>query len=123
MRNICSKRFGRALALSAVALSAAVLFAACGQSGQKDNTGGPAAQPGGAAPAGVETIYKNNCMSCHGQNLEGRVGPDLRKVGDKYDRAQIAAIIRDGRGGMPSFKGRLSDAQIDELAAWLADKK
>jgi len=120
MRNICAKRFGRALALSAVALSAAVLFTACGQ---KSNTGGPAAQPGGAAPAGVETIYKNNCMSCHGQNLEGRVGPDLRKIGDKYDRAQIAAVIRDGRGGMPSFKGRLSDAQIDELAGWLADKK
>ncbi|PDO09696.1 MAG: hypothetical protein BLM47_11280 [Candidatus Reconcilbacillus cellulovorans] len=123
MHNLPRKWLGRAVAVTAVALSAAVLFTACGQTGQKGNTGSPAAQPGGAAPAGVETIYKNNCMSCHGQNLEGRVGPDLRKIGDKYDRAQIAAVIRDGRGGMPSFKGRLSDAQIDELAGWLADKK
>lgn len=120
MHDIRQKRLARLVAMIAVALTATVLFAACGQ---KSNTGGPAAQPGGAAPAGVETIYKNNCMSCHGQNLEGRVGPDLRKIGDKYDRAQIAAVIRDGKGSMPSFKGRLSDAQIDELAAWLADKK
>ncbi|SDR94083.1 cytochrome c551/cytochrome c550 [Paenibacillaceae bacterium GAS479] len=69
------------------------------------------------------TTYKENCMSCHGGELQGGMGPSLQKAGAKLTKDQLATIITNGRGGMPSFKDRLSTEEIDNLAAWLAEKK
>ncbi|OXM16834.1 c-type cytochrome [Paenibacillus herberti] len=69
------------------------------------------------------TTYKENCMSCHGGELQGGMGPSLQKAGAKLTKDQLAVIITNGRDGMPSFKDRLSTEEIDNLAAWLAEKK
>jgi mono/diheme cytochrome c family protein len=74
------------------------------------------------APA-AEAVYKQSCISCHGVNLEGGVGPNLSKVGSKLTEAQIAKQIANGGGIMPAFKGNLKDDQIANLAKWLAAKK
>jgi len=88
----------------------------------------PAATPapgagGGAAQVNSEAIYKQNCLSCHGGNLEGVSGPGLSKVGGKLSKDQIAAKIAAGGGGMPAFKTRLKEDEIQGLADWLAAKK
>jgi mono/diheme cytochrome c family protein len=72
--------------------------------------------------AAAEAIFKQSCVSCHGAELQGGIGPELQKVGARYNREQVAKIIQTGRGGMPGFKGSLSDEEINNLAGWLAEK-
>lgn len=98
-------------------IAAAVIFllAACGlQGGQQ---GGKS-----TANASPETLYKNNCASCHGQNLEGNAGPSLEKIGQRAGKEDIERIIQNGKGQMPAQR-QLSDEQRSRLAAWLAEKK
>ncbi|MDA5107618.1 MULTISPECIES: YqzM family protein [Brevibacillus] len=85
---------------------------------------GEEAQGGGAPTANIdaEAVYKQNCASCHGQNLEGIVGPNLTKAGSKYSADDIAKIIKDGKGGMPP--GILKkQPEIKAVAEWLAQHK
>jgi len=79
---------------------------------------------GATAPAQVDpaALYKANCASCHGQNLEGIAGPNLTTVGSKYSADEIADIIKNGKGGMPP--GLLKKGEeIKAVAQWLAEKK
>ncbi|MEK4648814.1 MULTISPECIES: cytochrome c551 [Exiguobacterium] len=70
----------------------------------------------------AEKIFANNCASCHGNNLEGNVGPNLTKVGSKYSSEEIQEIIKNGKGQMPA--GILKeDEEIVAVADWLAEKK
>ena len=43
--------------------------------------------------------------------------------GLSLDAAGIEAIVRDGRGGMPSFGGDLSDAEISAVASFVAESR
>ncbi|MBO9609892.1 MAG: cytochrome c [Paenibacillaceae bacterium] len=103
-----------------------ISLAACGGgSGNKEESG---ASPGAsAAPvfanAEVETLYKTNCLSCHGDTLGGKIGPSLKKIGGKLTADKIAAKIENGAGTMPAFKNKLKDTEITALADWLATKK
>ncbi|MEK0316651.1 c-type cytochrome [Cohnella sp. 56] len=82
---------------------------------------------GEAAPAVDEAaamaIYKSNCLACHGDQLQGGMGPALDKVGAEMSADAIHKQILNGGGGMPAFKGTLTNEQIDTLTAWLAAKK
>jgi mono/diheme cytochrome c family protein len=49
---------------------------------------------------------------------EGEVGPNLDDSSLSAD--EVESIVRDGRGGMPSFDGQLSDAEISAVAALVA---
>lgn len=82
----------------------------------------------GEAPATVDAeaataIYKSNCLSCHGDQLQGGMGPALAKVGADMSDADIHKQIANGGGGMPPFKGTLTDEEIATVTAWLAAKK
>jgi mono/diheme cytochrome c family protein len=83
----------------------------------------PAAPSGTVDEAAAMDLYKSNCLSCHGDKLQGQVGPALTNVAASMTQDQIAAQIQNGGGGMPPFKGTLSDDQIATLASWLAAKK
>ncbi|MCP1357570.1 c-type cytochrome [Aneurinibacillus migulanus] len=110
-----------------------VLALAAGCGAANKNEGGAAEQPtpaeqggqaGGAAGGGGEAqkIFQANCTSCHGQNLEGGVGPNLTKVGGKYKSAdEIKTIILKGRNGMPG--GLVSETDAKALSDWLITKK
>jgi cytochrome c551 len=73
-----------------------------------------------SASAG-EKIYQQKCMSCHGEQLEGVVGPALKNVGAKYSEEDIENIIHEGRGQMPAGVAEGNDAK--SVAKWLAAKK
>src|SRR5229473_6015053 len=81
------------------------------------------ANPGPDSAASSAT-FRTKCAMCHGQDGGGsEVGksmnvPDLRSsVVQKLPDAQLAQIISDGKGGMPSFKNSLSEEQIRDLVA------
>ncbi|WP_019533294.1 c-type cytochrome [Paenibacillus ginsengihumi] len=116
--------------LIGIALLLAFSLSACGGGGTNNNppadTGADnnaGAGAGGGATVNAESLYKSNCLSCHGGNLEGGVGPALSAVGSKYSADQLSDIINNGRGAMPGFKDRLSADEIAGLADWLAAKK
>ncbi|MCF6136158.1 cytochrome c551 [Pseudalkalibacillus berkeleyi] len=71
--------------------------------------------------ATAEKLYNKSCVGCHGQNLEGKSGPPLDKIGAKLSKDQILAKIKNGGGGMP--KGLLKGEEAENVAAWLATMK
>ena len=61
------------------------------------------------------------CALCHtlkDAGAEGAVGPSLDEL--KPDAKRVAAALRNGIGQMPSYNGKLSEAQIAALAAYVA---
>ena len=81
------------------------------------------ADPGPDSAASSAT-FRTKCAMCHGPDGSGsEVGknmnvPDLRSpVVQKLPDAQLAQIISDGKGGMPSFKNSLSEDQVHSLVA------
>lgn len=73
--------------------------------------------------ASAEATVKASCISCHGDQLQGGVGPSLQQEGGKHDAAQIFTIVTKGRGQMPPFKDKLAPEEIANIALWLAEKK
>lgn len=106
--------------IASLLLGTSLVLAACGGGGnnaEKDTN----EQKGGTATANAEEIVQKNCISCHGNNLQGGAGPALNKIGSKYDKAEIENIIHNGKGGMPG--GLLSDEEASTVAEWLSQKK
>ena len=74
-----------------------------------------------AIAAGQELFSQMNCVGCHAHG-GGSMGPALMdnewRYGGRID--QIASTIAEGRpNGMPSWRGKLTDTQIWELAAYV----
>ncbi|WP_349407856.1 cytochrome c550 [Pseudalkalibacillus sp. SCS-8] len=66
---------------------------------------------GGGETKSGEEIVQQSCVSCHGQNLEGGVGPGLTDVGSKYKADEIVDIIQNGKGQMPAQGLSIEEAQ------------
>jgi mono/diheme cytochrome c family protein len=88
-------------------------------------------------------IYKAECAVCHGARLEGQANWQTRRPDGKlpapphdatghtwhHPRERLAAIVTFGMvppnappgydSDMPAFAGKLSDAQIDNVLAWI----
>src|SRR3954465_5192028 len=85
------------------------------KNGQAAATYGQSAGPDGA------TVFKGNCGSCHtlsAAGTNGQVGPNLANV--SLSVTDIESIVRRGRGAMPAFDGKLSDAEISAVATFVA---
>lgn len=70
--------------------------------------------------AGKRVFTSAGCSGCHtlkDANATGNVGPNLDQA--KPDRALIVDRVTNGKDGMPSFKGQLSDNQIADVAAYV----
>jgi cytochrome c6 len=82
------------------------------------------ARPGGDATS----VYNAKCASCHGRDGRARSAHSRREhardltTGDWQDSVSDERIynsISNGKGKMPGFKKKLSDAQIDELVSYV----
>ena len=58
-----------------------------------------------AAVAAGRALYADNCAACHGENMEGDIGPELD--GSAYGEEELFEIIYSGipDGGMPPYSG------------------
>ena len=67
-------------------------------------------------------LFMMNCAHCHGTDARGDEGPDLHGV-TKSD-ARIASLINNGsKGEMPKFGGKLTDADVQALIAFVRTLK
>ena len=72
--------------------------------------------------AGAKVFADSGCGGCHtfaAANSKGKVGPDLDQA--RPDAALVTAQVTNGGGTMPAFGDRLSDQQIRDVAAFVAD--
>jgi mono/diheme cytochrome c family protein len=85
-----------------------------------------AAQPEGAKPSGGgavdgKQVFSDNCSSCHTLKDAGAtatVGPNLDQL--KPSEERVKKQVENGGAAMPAFKGTLSAAEIDAVAAYVA---
>ena len=80
----------------------------------------PAKYKNGDATAGKAVFTSAGCVGCHtlsAANSHGNVGPNLDQA--KPALSRVIARVTLGKGGMPSFKGQLSDKQIADVAAFV----
>ena len=68
------------------------------------------ATPDGAA------IYKSKCAMCHGANGEGKAAMKTVQFPKSLTEDEIVKITADGKGKMPSYKGKLSNDEITQVA-------
>ncbi|MGC2109384.1 MAG: cytochrome c [Candidatus Korobacteraceae bacterium] len=86
--------------------------------------------PMAAAQAAADT-YKSKCQSCHGpggmpsdamaksMGMKPLGGSDVQAMSD----ADLTGAITNGKGKMPGFKAKLTDAQIKELVGYIRTLK
>ena len=85
--------------------------------------GGESAAAGGApnAEAGKE-VFAENCSVCHGATGHGgNGGPDLTTMPKAKEQAGAEEQVTNGGGGMPPFKGILSEEEIGNVAAYVVE--
>ncbi|MEY4890387.1 MAG: 4-cresol dehydrogenase [hydroxylating] cytochrome c subunit precursor [Pseudomonadota bacterium] len=74
-----------------------------------------------SATRSPEQIYGASCKYCHGHMVAPgvRVAPDL--LGRKLDPESIKLFVRNGPGGMLSFReSDISNRELDALARWIS---
>jgi len=76
-----------------------------------------------AALKSGKELYSNNCVSCHGQNAEGTIRPNLT---DEYwlyggDVKQVFATVKYGKldKGMPSHEGIYNPLELQNVVSYI----
>lgn len=84
-----------------------------------------------AAQAKGQDVFKSKCAMCHGPDGSASTGmgksmglkplssPEVQKMSD----ADMTALITNGKGKMPANKGKLTDAQIADVVAYVRTLK
>ncbi len=72
---------------------------------------------------GAAVFQQSACGSCHvlkAAGAGGQIGPNLDQLRPSF--GAVVLQVRNGGGGMPAFKGRLTPAQIRDVAAYVSTK-
>ena len=81
------------------------------------------AEGGGGSPEAGTVVFSENCSTCHGATGHGgNGGPDLTTMPLAQTEAGAIQQVTNGGGGMPAFKGILSEEEIENVAAYVADE-
>jgi mono/diheme cytochrome c family protein len=87
--------------------------------GENEPTATTPSSGAGSAAAG-KPIFAENCSTCHGPTGEGgNGGPDLTKIASAKQMSVVVNQVTNGGGGMPAFKGTLTDQQIQDVATYV----
>ena len=84
-------------------------LAACG--------GDDGTTPTGGDPEAGEQVYLDNCAICHADDGSGGTGPNLT---GEDEEGEIVDIVTNGEGAMPAFGGQLTEQEIADVAAYVA---
>jgi mono/diheme cytochrome c family protein len=91
-----------------------------GEAGEELEGEAGATAPGGDAEAGT-VVFSENCSVCHGATGHGgNGGPDLRTMPLAQSEKGAIQQVTNGGGGMPPFAGTLSEEEIENVAAYVA---
>ena len=109
----------------AAALVVVLLFAGPSLVGAQKSTPPATSKGSGAGSSrqisGAAVFASAGCSGCHtlkAAQATGSIGPDLDQV--RPSAAAVSQIVRSGNGTMPSFSGKLSDAEIAAVASYVS---
>ena len=80
------------------------------------------ALPEGDAQAGESVFASAGCGGCHtleAAGTSGTAGPNLNEAKPSYEESYKQ--IQNGGGGMPAYKDQLSEDEIANVAAYVAE--
>jgi cytochrome c6 len=79
------------------------------------------------AVADAAADFKAKCAMCHGADGSGKASMGTKDLGSadiqKMSNADLTAAITNGKGKMPAYKGKLTDAQITDLVSYIRTLK
>lgn len=127
-----------------------LLLAACSEppATVKTSSAPAPASPAATVPHGLDArlvmrggeIYKAHCAVCHGANAEGAPNWSRKGADGKYPpppldasghgwhhpKSALVQTIQEGTiklgGGMPAWKGTLTDDDIEAVVAWIQSR-
>jgi mono/diheme cytochrome c family protein len=119
---ILSSRLRRTTAIAMI-VSAAAGLAACGGSSNSSSgsSGGTRSGLVTRATTGRAIFLNAGCAKCHtlkAAGATGQIGPNLDSL--KPSVARVRFQVQHGGGVMPSFMGKLTAAQINTVANYVA---
>ena len=65
------------------------------------------------------TIYKAKCQMCHLADGTGNKGMKVPAFTATASAAGFIAATKNGKGKMPAYAGKLSDADISDVVAYI----
>ena len=81
------------------------------------------ATAGGGDPEAGAVVFSENCSVCHGATGHGgNGGPDLTTMPLAQTEEGAIQQVTNGGGGMPPFGGVLSEEEIENVAAYVAQE-
>jgi mono/diheme cytochrome c family protein len=88
------------------------------EEGSEESGGGEEASSG---DVDAEGIARDSCVSCHGQDFSGGMGPAL--AGTSLAEEDFTATVRDGRGSMPAFSAdQIADEELTALYQFFSEQ-
>jgi cytochrome c553 len=75
------------------------------------------------AVTGAQVFAASGCGGCHtleAAGSNGSVGPNLDELQPTF--VQVKTRVQDGGGAMPSFRGKLTEQQIDAVARYVSSR-
>lgn len=73
-------------------------------------------------PVAGRDVFSAQCAACHtlaDAGTTGTIGPNLDDSQPSFEA--VAEIVTDGRGAMPPFGGTLTEQQIADVSAYVAE--
>ncbi len=80
------------------------------------------------AKVDARRVYVEDCARCHGRNGHAETFHGILLGAQKFTdgiwhtntpETEVIQAIKTGPGGMPAFEGKLSDTEIEALAAYV----
>ena len=92
------------------------------------------AEPQQAANLSGEQLFQENCAKCHGENLEGLVGPTLVGLFERHDRETVLGILQNGinltqvimppwQNGYVYENARYTDEALNKIVDYLQSRQ
>lgn len=108
--------------LMAMIFGTTLILGACGGEDTTEPEPTPEGNGGETTEIDAEQVVQQNCISCHGENLEGAGNfPALNDVGSRLSQDEIRTVIENGQGAMPA--GIIEGDEADAVAEYLANMK
>jgi ubiquinol-cytochrome c reductase cytochrome b subunit len=77
----------------------------------------------GPVARGAKLFYDKGCEFCHSiSGYGGLRGPDLSYAGDRLTRDQMLTRLYSGAANMPSYAGKLTPQELNDLIAFLKSR-
>jgi alcohol dehydrogenase (cytochrome c) len=93
-----------------------------GEGKQESQGASPGTKQGTSKPSAAagKQVFAENCSVCHGATGRGgNGGPDLTSIPSAKQMPVVVKQVENGGGGMPAFRGQLTQQQIENVSAYV----